>query len=74
MKSEYVYIGRKKCGCVAAITSADEDKKYLAKSVSEFILDGLTIHHVSFEEYKIVITREETFFNCPHEQKQTELF
>lgn len=41
----FSYIGRKKCGCAVAIVADCEDK-FTARSVAEFIRDGLNVDRV----------------------------
>ena len=42
------YIGRKKCGCiVAAIVDNGENLGKVAKTVAEFITDGLTVERTT---------------------------
>jgi len=61
------YIGRLPCGCVVAATVIDgQDFRQLAKDVSQFIQEGLTIERVSSEYVK------EHLRSCIHQSKELE--
>lgn len=65
-EDKFAYIGRKPCGCVVAVATDDGDVR-TATHVYGFIVDGLTVDHVSWSEYR-EIAQEDTFMNCPHGQ------
>ena len=47
----YDYIGRKSCGCIVAVCAdAPGLEKHTAKSIAEFIRDGLTIERIPITE------------------------
>lgn len=59
------YIARNPaCGCVCGIVSDRRDKT-TAADVAQLIRDGLTISHVTWEEFQ-QIKLEPTFLSCPH--------
>ena len=61
----HAYIGIKACGCVQAVVV--DDPKYpkdTARSVSDFIKDGLTVERVT-----MAVMREKLKTKCQHEQK-----
>jgi hypothetical protein len=68
-KSTGVYIGRLECGCVMALTS-DYGDKGTANNVREFIMDGMTVTRVSWEEYRESVSNEIGFLDCPHEKER----
>jgi hypothetical protein len=73
----YVYVGRLPCGCAVALVN-DEGNKHTAKSVAEFIKEGLGVNRESWQKYVDEISKEPTFMKCPHEgeeeQSQLPLF
>jgi len=65
-EDKFVYIGRKSCNCAVAVTM-DNGDAFTARHVAGFIMDGLTVEHVPWSEYR-KIAAEGTFMNCPHGQ------
>jgi hypothetical protein len=60
----YCYVGRKSCGCMtAAAVDKPDYKEDVAKTVSDWILEGLTVDRVDVE-----IVRKE-LMSCPHQVK-----
>ena len=70
-RAEFVYVGRKSCGCVVGIAS-DYADKFTGRAVAEFITDGLTVERVSLEKYREEISNEPTFMKCQHVKKEPE--
>ncbi len=62
---DFVYIGRKACGCVAAVANDDGDKD-TRETVSDFIESKLNISRVSWLDYRSTVSLEPTFLSCPH--------
>lgn len=61
--AEYAYMGRETCGCVTCVTVDNpEYKKYVAKDLSDWIRQGLSVERVPIEEARQAIT-----FDCPHQ-------
>ena len=69
------YIGIKKCGCVvAACVDNPEHKKDIAKNISDWVKDGLTIERISVEDARnrlscckcdeVQATKQEDLFNA----------
>jgi len=57
----HAYLGLKDCGCaVAAVVDEKNHQKDVAKSVANFIKDGLRIERVTIEEAR------ETLHSCDH--------
>jgi len=66
-KPNFVYIGRKPCGCCTAVISDLAGfEKDTAKDVAAVIKSGRAIERVSFEQYKTTVRFEPTFMACPH--------
>ncbi len=72
-KPTHVYIGRTSCGCCVALRS-DTGDAATAKSVAEFIEEGLTVNRVSWINYTEGVSQEEGFMDCKHGRDQLELF
>lgn len=62
------YVARRSCGCVRAAV-IDYGDKYTAATVAQYIRDGYTVERM---EHKKAV--ELLCLDCPHEQKQAELF
>jgi hypothetical protein len=65
-----VYIGRLECGCCVALAS-DYGDRGTADAVREFILDGLTVSRITWEEYQKV-AQEPGFLGCEHQKAKEE--
>jgi hypothetical protein len=60
------YIARATCGCVYGVCTDDpRHPKDTARSVAEFIQQGLKVENVDWARYR-EISQEPTFFACPH--------
>lgn len=66
VKPTHDYIGRKKCGCVvAAVVDMPGFEKETAKTVAEFIRDGLTIERIALVDFDKILP-----LGCKCEPKQ----
>jgi hypothetical protein len=53
----HAYVGTKPCGCtVAAVVDDPAYRKDTARSVAEFIADGLNVERVSLESARVTLT------------------
>lgn len=72
-KPTHVYIGRKDCGCVRAV-SLDQRSKSTAKQVYAMICDGLIVERMTCEAFDASGGVASLFEDCPHEERQLSLF
>lgn len=70
-KPSFVYVGRLPCECCVALVN-DDGNKFTARSVAEFISEGLAVNREPWEKYANEIINEPTFMKCPHGKEQTQ--
>lgn len=63
-RPDHSYIGRRKCGCVIAIT-VDFGDKDTSVQVARFIADGLTVERVTREAARGLLIDID---DCPHRE------
>lgn len=65
-KCTHCYVGRKTCGCVMAVVVDEPDRpKDTARSVAEFIKDGLSISRMLIEDFR---NDKSITFMCTHSE------